>query len=327
MDNTLSKGVFLLSLDTELAWGGLHNGSYRQRADLYARTRSAVARLLKLLETYEIRATWAMVGHLLLHGCESQNRAKHPELVRPLYPWFRGDWLDSVPCSTDGRDPLWYAPDMVAEILACRTEQEIGCHTFSHIIVGDPGCSRRCFESELAACIEAAEQWKVKLTSFVFPRNSVGHLGVLNRSGFRAFRGRTRRRSRSHDLGVVGRALRGARWVLPMGPLTTMPERQHGMWCLPATSFYLHREGSARLLPVAGRVMRAKAGIREAESRRSLFHVYLHPFNLASDPDRLLAGLEEIFRLVAVERDSDRLDNPTMGGLARRLDGVAAERS
>lgn len=327
MEHLLPKGTFMLSLDMELAWGGLHNGSYRSRVDLYGRTRPAVARLLDILDTYEIRATWAVVGHLMLNGCAEEGGRKHPELVRPEYEWFQGDWLDPAPCSNEGRDPLWYAPDMVADILDCRTEQEIGCHTFSHVIAGDPGCSRECFDSELVACIEAAEQWHVKLTSFVFPRNSIGHLDVLNRHGFRAFRGRTRRPSRSRDLGAVGRVVRGARWVLPKGPLTAIPERQHGLWCLPATSFYLHRAGGARLLPIAGRVLRAKAGIREAIERESLFHLYLHPFNLASDPEGLLGGLEEIFRSVAAGRDQGRLDNPTMGGLARRLDREVGARA
>ncbi len=319
MEPKLSKGAFLLSLDTELAWGGLHNGKYRERVGLFEATRSAVARLLSLLGEYEIHATWAVVGHLLLRGC-SQSAVKHPELVRPDYPWLRGDWLDPVPCSEEGADPLWYAPDMVESILSCAAEQEIGCHTFSHVIAGHPGCSRQCFESEVRACVDAARGWGLKLTSFVFPRNSVAHLDVLREQGFRAFRGSSDDGVLTKLPGPVGRVARGIKWVVPQPSLTASPEYRDGLWCLPDTSFYLHREGGAGLLPVAGRVLRAARGLHQAARDQNLFHLYLHPFNLATDPDPLLEGLEKIFRMVASKRDRGILDNPTMGELAHRLD-------
>ena len=32
MNDSLDKGAFVLSIDTELAWGGVYNGSFRNRA-------------------------------------------------------------------------------------------------------------------------------------------------------------------------------------------------------------------------------------------------------------------------------------------------------
>jgi peptidoglycan/xylan/chitin deacetylase (PgdA/CDA1 family) len=315
----LSKGAFLLSLDTELAWGGLHNGKFRERESMILATRPLIGRLLDLLAMYDLHATWAVVGHLFLDGCPPGSR-RHPELVRPHYPWLEGDWLDPVPCSTTASDPRWYAPDIIEAILSCPTRQEIGSHTFSHVIAGHPECSRRCFESEVRACVDAARQWGLKLTSFVYPRNSVAHLDVLEENGFRAFRDSTAGGALTGLPGPLGKMARGLRWVTPSSPLTSEPERRGGLWCLPDTSFYLHREGSAGWLPVRGRVWRAATGLAEAAREKRIFHLYLHPFNLASDPDGLLGGLEEIFGMVARLREQGTLDNPTMGDMARQLD-------
>lgn len=325
MEPMLTRGAFLLTLDTELAWGGLYNGTHRKRVGLYVATRPVVARLLELLAEYDVHATWAAVGHLFLRGCRV-GAVKHPELVPPRYRWLEGGWLDPVPCSEAGLDPLWYAPDMLENILACRAEQEIGCHTFSHVIAGLPGCTRPCFESEIRACVEAARAWGLKLTSFVYPRNSVAYLDVLREYGFRAFRGSLEAPASMRLPGPLGRAARGLHWVTPRPPLTAAPGSREGLWCLPDTSFYLHREGSAGWLPVAGRVWRAAKGLEEAAREKRLFHLYLHPFNLASDPDALLGGLEKIFRLVASHREEGDLDNPTMGQLAVRLDSEAPHR-
>lgn len=317
----LNQGVFLLSLDTELAWGGMHNCSFEQREHLYAGTRRAIKELIGLLERYEVQATWAVVGHLLLESCKPQDGVKHPELVRPDYTWFSGDWLADDPCTDAGSDPYWYAPDIVEDVLACSVPQEIGCHGFSHMIAADPGCSAECFESEIRASLQVASRRGLTLKSFVFPRNAVAHLDVLARYGFTAFRGVVPAGRNYRRLpGPLKKIANGARWSFPLLPLTAEPSREEGMWNLPATSFYMHRMSAARLVPIRMRVHRAIRGIDLAVRQRSTFHMYFHPFNLASDPEGLLGGLGQILRYVRDRRDDGVLQTATMGELADRLD-------
>jgi hypothetical protein len=318
VNNPLKRGVFILSLDTELAWGSAHGGSFPQRETLFQQTRSCINKLLKLLEECQIHATWALVGHLFLEHCQPVNGVKHPEIVRPQYPWFPDDWFLPDPCSRLEDAPIWYGPDIVRQIINCKVSQEIGCHTFSHIRIGEPGCSRECFTSELRACRIEAERFGVNLQSLVFPRNSIGHLDVLADSGFLAYRGVSPNLFERLP-GITGRICRQLGHFLPLTPPVVLPKRVNGLWNLPASYFFPSTYQWWRLISGISRVYKVKQGLKKAARQRSIFHLWFHPFNLASEPQKLLKELETIFTEVCRYRDADRLDNLTMGELARNL--------
>lgn len=323
MHKSSQPGAFLLSIDTEMAWGGVHNGSYVGRMAHYERTRDAIDRLLQLLQKYEIRATWAIVGHLFLDSCESIDGVKHPEIVRPTYPWFRGDWFDADPATNAGEDPAWFGPDIIEKILEAEPPQEIGSHGFSHLIAGDPGCSRECFESEIKTCVEHGARKNIELKSFVFPRNSVGHLDVLAEQGFNAYRGSVPAWYTRFPAPLRPWA-RLVDSLLPVTPPVTTPEWHDSLCDLPASYFYPHREGWSKLIPLGLTIHKINLGLEKAARENSMFHLWFHAFNLASDPDRLLDGLETVFERVASMREAGRLSNPVMGELAAKLAGDGA---
>ena len=324
MNQLLEKGTFTLSIDTELAWGSVHNNSFGSRRSHYQQTRQAVNQLLALQTRYEIQATWAVVGHLFLSGCSVEGGVKHPEITRPAYRWFLSDWFDADPCGSAETDPCWYGPDIVDQIRNCNVSQEIGCHSFSHMIVGDPGCSRECFDSEIRACVDQARKWDIELRSFVFPRNSLGHLDVLAEHGFTCFRGKAPDWYAS--LPGPGRRLgRALDELLPVAPPVTTPKGEGILWNIPASYFYPHRDGWGRAIPLSWSVNKVKLGLEKAIGQRSLFHLWFHPFNLASDLSGLLKGLEIIFEQVYKLREAGGLDNLTMGDLAESLQQVGQE--
>lgn len=310
----LPAGVYVMSLDTELAWGSMHRGSYDGHEKEYARTRGVIDDLLGLLEQFEIRATWAVVGHLFLAGCQPVNGRKHPEIERPGYSWFKGDWFDRDPATGMDRDPWWYGPDIIEKVLRCRVPQEIACHNFSHAIVGDSGYSAAAFASELDACQQLAGGHALTLRSFVFPRNAVGHLDELAARGYLAFRGVEP--SWAWHAGPLARAARFVDAFLPFGAPVSAPVFESGLWNIPASYNYLHRSGWGRLVPVRVRAMRSLGGLHRAARDHAVFHLWTHPFNLASDPKGLLGGLRVIFHEVKALRESGLIRDMTMAGLA-----------
>jgi peptidoglycan/xylan/chitin deacetylase (PgdA/CDA1 family) len=318
VNSPLKRGVFILSLDEELAWGSVHGGSLPQRTALFQQARPCIIRLLKLLEKYQIHATWALVGHLFLEQCQPVNGIKHPEIIRPKYSWYPHDWFLADPCSRLEEAPLWYGRDIIQQIQSCQVAQEIGCHTFSHVRVGEPGCSRECFVSELQACRVEAEKFGLNLRSFVFPRNSVGHLDALVEAGFITYRGNAPS-SFVRLPGIAAGICRQLGYLLPFAAPVVLPKRENGLWNLPASYFFPPTHRWWRLLSDMSRVYKIKQGLQKAAKKRFIFHLWFHPFNLASQPDKLFNELEVIFAEVCRYRDAGRLDNLTMGELAHNL--------
>ncbi|HHX96667.1 MAG TPA: hypothetical protein GX687_04295 [Clostridia bacterium] len=61
----LDKGVFVLSLDTELAWGMRDKPKAVVRNKrYYEKTHKVINEILNLMINYNISATWAIVGKL-----------------------------------------------------------------------------------------------------------------------------------------------------------------------------------------------------------------------------------------------------------------------
>lgn len=304
----LAAGYFVISFDTELAWGTRDHQGWKRYGRHYDMVRAIVAELLRLLEKYELSATWDLVGHLFLDSCQPLNGIKHPEVITPTPHWFFDD-----PCTDWKRDPLWYGPDIVKAILKCPVAQEIGSHTFSHMEAWVP---KESFQSDLRAWKQAAGRWGIEPVALVFPRNKVGHLDVVSREGFRCYRGLDPALS-NRIPSPFDRIIGVLEYFAMLTPSTVLPERCGSLWNIPGTFFYVHKDGWAKYLPISARVIRAKKGLRRAAKRREVFHLWTHPFNLAGDVQGLLKGLESIF---CYARDLG-VKNATMGQLCHILDG------
>lgn len=315
-------GTFVLSLDTELVWGSFDHTSAEDFGQHYPDIRGTIADILRLLEQHEISATWAVVGHLFLGSCErgSDGRA-HPELRRPAHAWHHGDWLGSDPCTDRTRDPLWYGDDIVGLLRSARVPQEVGSHSFSHVVFGDEGCSAEVASSEVDACVRVAAGQGIELRSFVFPRNVEGHHDVLLANGIRAFRGAEpywyRRLPR--PLRRVAHLVDQAAAIPP--PVSPASERLPGLWDIPGSMMLLSRVGIRRLVPMQSRVRKARRGLRRASREGKVFHLWFHPFNLAVDRQAMLRVLDEILEEAARLRASGQLTIHTMGSLADELAG------
>jgi peptidoglycan/xylan/chitin deacetylase (PgdA/CDA1 family) len=319
MTARLPRGVFTLSLDFELIWGTLDLfGPDRFREACRLERGVVFERLLGLLEEFEISATWCVLGHLLLDRCDSSGGPPHPEIVRPTHHWHPGDWFRHDPASDEARAPLFYGATLVERLRASRTPQEIGCHSFSHVIFGDRGCSRETARSEIAACVAAARPLGLELRSFAFPRNSVGHLDVLAEFGFRCYRGPSptwferRGSARPHErLGHLFDVLRAAE------PPAVAPEpAAFGLINVPASMILFPMHGARRHIPVSRRIQRMQRGLEAAVRQRRVFHLWFHPTNLADEPELMFGALRTTLQQVRRLREQGALEVRTMGELA-----------
>lgn len=312
------KGIFVLSLDTELAWGSFDKGLKQQKINEFNNTRYCINEMLSLLEKYQISATFAMVGHLMLSACHEQNGTKHPELVRPNFSWYQKDWFSEDPCTDVNTDPIWYGSDILEDICKANPPHEIGSHSFSHLIFGDEGCYKECADSDIKECVRVAEELDLKLTSFIYPRDSIGHRDVLKKYGFLSYRGHGDEWYRPIKTKPIRRICHYLDNLLGIAPNTSKPIIDElGLFMTTGNMHYYQRSGIRKLIPIFMRVRKAKKGVDLAIKRGEVFHMWFHPFNLASDPDGLLKGLDQILAYVRKKMDEGSLDSLTMEELRK----------
>jgi len=303
-----SKGIFTLSLDFELIWGTLDifgpNG-FKKACEI--ERERVIDRLLNLLAEFEVPATWCIVGHLFLDHCDGT----HPE-INVDRQWFQHD-----PGTDVSRDPVFYGRDLVEKIRHCEVPQEIGCHSFSHIIFGE--CGRETAASELAASTSIAHEVGIDLKSFVFPRNVVGHIDLLREFGFRCYRGPEPVWYESDRWPqALRRIAHLANVILANTPPVVDPIDEGGdLWNIPGSMIYFPSHGMRRYIPTSRRVRRAVRGLDAAARERRIFHLWFHPTNLVDEIESMFEGLTKILSHARILRDSGRLEFRPMGALAR----------
>ena len=300
-------GSVVLSLDAELGWG-FHDLS-NPPAKRVAAGRRGWSVMLELLEEYDVPATWAVVGHLMLESCDGIH-AEHPAPEG----WFereRTDWQN--------RENIRFGPDLVRDLLASDVDHEFASHSFSHVLFGQPETDRELAVAELERSLEIAADWNQSVDSFIYPRNSVGHRDVLAEQGIRAYRGKspTGYGVRClYDLAVRDRSL-----------LVTPTVDEHGLVDIPASLFLFGFEGPARTVAESvwedPMVALVRHGIDEAAASEGVFHIWLHPNNLTHERDdqRMRAILSYLDR----RRAETDLTVETMADLACRTTGITAE--
>ena len=317
-----TPGTMVLSIDFELSWGMFDLLPIAKLNAQSVEERKRIKRLLALLDRYEIPATWAMVGHLMLDGCaRGQDGTTHSDIApHANYSWFPHDWYHHDPCTAAALAPGWYAPDILEWIREARVRHEIGSHSFGHIYYGDPECSPPIARADLKAAVEAAAQKGVTLKSFVFPRNQVGHLEILKSFGLRSYRGAEPPLIRCGH-GVLQQAIHFLDQLFALRPRSVRAEETlPGLWNIPGNHFYMAHNGLRKVIPMASRVLKGKRGINWAVRSGGLYHFWFHPFNLNVDSEAMLSGLEKIFSHAHRMREKGLLNILTMDEYAQRLE-------
>lgn len=298
-------GTVIVSADAELGWG-FYDLQDRPEVRL-ANARTGWRRLSELCEQYQIPATWAVVGHLFCDDCDGRH-ADHPTPEG----WFdheRGP--DAMPRS------LRFADGLVDDIVESTVDHDIGLHTFSHVLFDDPMTTRKVARAEVGRALDAARARGLNPTSFVFPRNRIGHREVLASYDIESYRGTGPRirgpTRRLRKLAVATVARSDPRLVTPYVD-------DAGLVNVPASLFLFSFEGAARATvePVFGDpVLRhAKRGIDAAAAADGVFHMWLHPNNIVTGRDA--HRIDRIFEYL----DRRRNDSAVR---VRTMDEVAAE--
>jgi hypothetical protein len=157
---------------------------------------------------------------------------------------------------------------------------------------------------------------------FVFPLGSVGHLNVLRKKGFVAFRGGIpelfqRYANFGNPMEKMFRkyfsfGLEFLSYFLLLPPPVVAPsEVLPGLWAIPG-SMGFNKKG---IVPISLLVSKAKRGIERAIREKRCFHLFTHLHNFGIDSATLLKEFEKILAFADMKRKEGKLHLTTMRDL------------
>ncbi len=290
-------GTFIVSFDCEGNWG---IADRQRRIDQGFITKKALVQayeaLTRELARFEISATFAFVMAFILNKDELADW-----LPRLTSVQVNGeDWMRNFQRAKDVHDfSGWFCPEAFDLVREAGTH-EIGCHGFRHIPLGDGEVAQADARYELGSAAELASQKNVRLRTFVFPRNRVGHLGLLAEHGYLGFRNAHPDLSRH---GRVGNFLRECCiWETGQKP----EDPVQGLVSIPGGYFLNWQHGLRRALPQSISLMRWKSILRDAAENDKVAGLYLHPHNLIDGPGTL-ETFRGVLRIAAKLRETKGL--------------------
>lgn len=305
-------GSVVISLDAELGWGFHHEQPLP--AARIRDARSAWTDLLGLFDEYEIPATWAVVGHLLLEDCAG-GHTNHPAGSQCC--------VDAPAAIT--RDDAWFANGLVDQVANADADHELASHGFSHVHFAHERMNRSMAKSECAAAAETLAPYATEPRSFVFPVNEVGYRELLAEHGFACYRGPA-----PAQLGPVEKVWNGLR-IRNAPPIVRPTVDEYGLVNVPASLYLFCFQGVVRRIiegihddPIVEAVRQGVEALRETDG---VLHLWLHPHNVVDEHDR--ERMKRVLATVDRARRETDVTVETMGDVARRVenDGPARERS
>lgn len=288
----------VISLDLELSWGSFDSRFGPELINMARWTHDeGVPRLLEHLTRNQLSASWAIVGAMM--------RPSLPDvsvLPEVHYAHFPRPWFSYVPPgANETTNPEWFGASLVRMIQAAQPQQEIGFHSFSHVLFGWNGMSQQRAVAEFQACAQIAREYGFSPDSFVYPRNSIGYIDELRKAGFDCYR-------EVDELSwhLPSRKLTKAAAVLAdfagAGPRCVAPQMKHGLVAIPGSLMIRYAGGWRRFIPDASRLRRLRKGLQAVRRNGGVFHVWFHPENLHAERPRLenvvAAFLNELGALV-----------------------------
>lgn len=308
------KGIFTISLDFELHWGGFEKWPLDKIAvspnrkaynQYFLNTKRVIPQMLALFKKYNIHVTWATVG-MLMHEDKEQLVQNFPN-VKPTYLEQKLSAYHYIENAGIGNheqeDPFHYADSLIHQILD-TPNQELGSHTFAHYYCNEIGQTIDQFRDDLKAAQKAASKYNHVLRSLVFPRNQFNdeYLKVCFEEGIRVVRSNPldwfwhiestqgesswKRLNRGLDayfsIGKHNTYKLNALEIEPNLPL-----------CLPASRL-LRPYRNKELFLNSFKIERIKTEMERAARNAEVYHLWWHPHNFGNFSKENLIDLTKI---------------------------------
>lgn len=265
----MKRAIFCISFDTELLWGR-HDLDYAPFIKRAQKERQIIKNLLEKLKKYNIPVTWAIVGKMF---------------EQPKQNFVNND--------------LWYGADIIQLIKSYKIH-EIASHSYSHPVFTE--LSRKEAREELINCQKISGESGFAFKSFVYPRNKIKYLDLLEKFKYKAYRGHS---EPSNKLILLIK-------FLLFAPNSVKISKYGRLVNIPGNYYFLSARGIRKFIPSNFRYFKAKLGIDNAIKDKQLFHLWTHPGDFADQTEILMADFDKILKYVSLKRKEGLIDTKTM---------------
>lgn len=297
--------VICLSLDFELllAYHDLSENIYRCKKKEMRDVKSRIYDLIEVLEEYNFKCVWAVVSHLFLDKCHGHR------------DYYGEKWLRRDPETDIDSNPLWYAQDIIKRLLK-NSFFEIGCHSFSHALFDEIDENQARYELLKSEQLAKKLDLELKLQSFVFPRNKLGHRKVLSEFGYKVYRSvNTGSKKLSRFVDYVLPTNTHVNVYVPK-PRTPYVD-EYGLVDIPS-SMFLSNAGILKFVsdmsPRNYFKWKVRKGIEKLISEGGVLHLFMHPHDFGKSLPK--KDFEYLMELVQKYRAKGKLHVLTMSEIA-----------
>ena len=298
---------FILSLDCEGKWGvadSLTASHCRKLAD--DRLEEAYHGILRLLDEHDIVATFAFAG--LFSQTAGQFACLRPQVE--AFAQRAPDYLRPALRDIDATHGSgWHGAHLVEAVTSASVGHEIALHGVTHVPWTDMSEELAEAELDLFARLEGPVR---QSRTFVYPRNLVAHVDMLEQLGMLGYRAAPRVRSRAASFAAEFNIF--ARPEPPIASDKMVP--------IPAGFFLNWQSGPRRLIPPVVTQHRARRLLDRAASAGDVVHYWLHPENVATAP-ATLSVLRSLINEVARRRDAGSCEVLTQLDYCHRVRSLA----
>ena len=297
----------VISFDFELGWGVLEDGGWKEleRRGVYRKMREDIPRVISLLKKHQIQTTWAVVGGMLDPIAISESLSHLPNEYR--------DRVDAF--VNEAEEETKNGLDLVEQLVAMGDLCEIGSHTSTHIYANHRSATEEQYISDIAQSISTLKKSTGKnINTVIFPRDQAKYrLAIAKQFPFLNMRLNPKMGAKTN------RALRGLHFCADF----VSPVPKSRIYVGPHDAIY--HIGSMYFNMCGNKFRKLRASLLKKRANRlvnqikncqdnSVFHVWLHPFNLSESCKNLSLFCAFLEMLGSLQREG-LLNTTTMANL------------
>ena len=323
----MNNGMFVISLDFEKMWGVRDTQTKESYGQNILGVNSAINQMLLSFKSYNINATFAIVG-FLFHETKDGILNNIPSLTpdyknKKLSPYLS---INNEIGNNEQDDPYFFGSRCIEQIRQ-YPNHEIATHTYSHYYCMEEGQNIDHFEHDLKKALEVALNKNITLKSIIFPRNQINneYLDVCVKYGIVSFRGnengfiyKSRRYNHENILVRILRLLDSYFNLTGFHCIDTEKIKKSYPFNIPSSRFL--RPYSSKLFFLEKlKLTRIKNAMTFAAKNNLVYHLWWHPHNFGINLVQNIAMLNNILSHYKYLNDKYNFESITMSDLSNEL--------